>query len=233
MRISAVSLLAAILLINNASADLVDEGTMRGQNRIVFPDGSIYIGGLKKGKKQGSGIFLWADGAEYRGGFMNGEAHGTGLYLYPDGRRKRVVHNNGRLIDARMLSNVVMMGGCVFGEYYRNGRYTGWYKGDRIQGYVPHGRGVMRYDNFSIYSGQWEEGIMHGNGIISWADGSSYAGQWVRGKRTGNGTYVWPGGDRYRGAWKDNQMCGPGTYFYRDGKVVTGIWKEAVIQASE
>jgi hypothetical protein len=208
-------------------------GKRPGMQRIVSPDGSKYIGFLKDGKRHGAGRFVWPDGSEYRGEFREGEPDGEGIYWFPDGRRKRVSYKNGKQIEAKMISNTGRLGDCVYGEYESNGRYSGWYRGDRMKGYVPHGRGTMRYPNGSLYTGQWKKGRMHGNGTIKWEDGSQYAGQWVRGKRTGSGTYLWPNGDRYVGEWKDNQMCGKGTYYYSDGRVQQGVWKETTIKVNE
>ncbi|MBN2160022.1 MAG: hypothetical protein JW807_11555 [Spirochaetes bacterium] len=233
--VCSITLPGIITIIFASTAAFADEGPdmLPGMQRIVAPDGGTYIGFVRDGKRHGAGRFIWPDGAEYQGGFRDGEPHGDGIYWFPDGRRKEVSYKMGKLIAARMISNAVRLGDCIFGEYESNGRYKGWYRGDRMKGYIPHGRGTMRYLNGSVYSGQWEDGRMHGNGSIRWEDGSRYAGQWVRGKRTGSGTYIWPSGDRYVGEWKDNQMCGTGTYYYSDGRIRRGVWKETTIQVNE
>lgn len=196
------------------------------KNRTVFEDGSCYAGMLSAGKKEGFGIYLWSDGSEYRGVFRDGEPHGEGLYLYADGRRKRVTYDNGKLRKAYMVSNAVKIDGAGYGEYEFNGHYSGWYRGNKLKGYLPHGRGTMRYQNGSVYTGQWENGKMHGNGTIVWEDGAVYSGQWVHGKRTGHGSYTWATGDRYVGQWKENQFNGPGTFYHGTGAVEKGVWME-------
>lgn len=193
---------------------------------LMFPDGSYYEGQLKNHVKHGAGRHVGADGSEYRGGYADGKPHGEGTYSYPDGRRKKVLYDRGRLIESRFLSHDMDENGCIYGEFEFLGRYNGWFKGSKIKGFIPHGRGIMRYDNGSIFSGQWENGKMHGNGMVRWEDGSIYSGQWVHGKRSGFGTYIWPNGDSYVGEWKDNQLCGTGTYHYKNGKTVKGTWKE-------
>jgi hypothetical protein len=198
--------------------------------RVVFPDGSKYIGQIKDGKRHGHGRFINPDGSEYRGEFRNGEPHGKGISISSDGRRKRVSYDSGRMIEAHLINRTRTREGCVFGEFVGLGRYTGWYKGNRIKGYVPHGRGTMRYFNGSVYTGQWRNGKMHGNGAIKWEDASSYSGEWHEGKRTGYGTYTWPNGDTYVGQWKDNQMCGEGVYYHHDGRVQRGIWTEKTVR---
>ncbi len=134
------------------------------------------------------------------------------------------------MVEAHLINLTVTKGGCVFGEFVSIGRYTGWFKGSRTKGYVPHGRGTMRYFNGSVYTGQWRNGKMHGNGSVRWEDRSSYSGEWVDGKRTGYGTYTWPNGDIYVGRWKENEMCGEGIYYHHDGKVQKGIWTEKKVR---
>lgn len=203
------------------------------KNRIVFEDGSSYAGRLESGKKEGHGIYLWADGAEYRGEFRDGEPNGEGLYLYADGRRKRVTYAQGRLQKAFMISNAGRLDGAEYGEYDLNGHYSGWFRGNKMKGYLPHGRGIMRYLNGTVYTGQWENGKMHGNGKIVWEDGAEYSGQWARGKRTGYGSYTWASGDRYVGQWKENQLFGPGTFYHGNGVVEKGVWLEKTVVMNE
>jgi hypothetical protein len=213
--------------------DAGGNNTGQGAVRIVYPDGSRYLGHIRDGRRDGQGRYLLADGSEYRGEFREGKPHGSGIYFYADGRRKKVVHEAGRLIQSWFMEHDTTKEGCQFGEFTGPGRYTGWFRGNRIKGYVPHGRGIMRYRNGSVYTGQWKNGKMHGNGTIRWNDGTMYSGQWKMGKRTGFGTYIWPGGDKYVGQWNDNQICGTGTYYYQNGRVVSGEWKEAQVRVDE
>lgn len=215
------------------SAAVIDNVYDSPKIKVVFPDGSKYIGQMKYGKRHGQGKFVSADGSEYRGEFRDGEPHGKGIYISADGRKKRVIYDSGTLIEARLVEHAITKEGCIFGEFVCPGRYTGWFKGNRIKGYVPHGRGSMRYFNGSVYAGQWRNGKMHGNGAITWDDSSSYSGQWSEGKRTGYGTYTWPNRDTYVGQWKENQMCGEGIYYFHDGRVQRGIWKEKTVMIIE
>ncbi len=198
---------------------------------IQETDGSYYTGQVKNGLKHGRGRYVSADGSEYAGEFLEGKPHGWGIYHHPDGRSKKVLYQSGRLVEARLLSHETDAEGCVYGEFVCLGRYSGWFKGNKIKGYIPHGRGIMKYSNGSVFSGQWVNGKMHGNGSVRWDDGSIYTGQWEMGKRTGYGTYTWPNGDTYTGLWKENQMCGRGIYYYSDGKIKMGIWEEKKVTA--
>jgi hypothetical protein len=198
---------------------------------VIYPDGRRYSGAFHGACFHGRGRLVLPDGSEYRGWFNSGLPHGKGIYLHPDGRRSAVEHDEGKLMEGRIISNDILLDGARFGSFTQNGSYTGWFRGDRVRGYVPHGRGIMKYDNGSVYSGQWYEGKMHGNGSMQWEDGSRYCGNWVHGKREGFGSYAWPRGDRYVGGWKDNRMYGKGTYRYRDGRTVKGFWRDTTVMA--
>ncbi len=227
-----VSLLISIIIPANLSSGILDRDGGSCTVKTQFDDGSYYTGQIKDGMRHGHGIHVLADGSEYAGGYYAGKPHGTGTFWYPDGRRKWVLHDMGRLVESRFLAHDPNAEGCIFGEFISLGSYSGWFKGNKIKGYVPHGRGVMRYFNGSVFSGQWYNGKMHGNGTVRWEDGSLYAGQWEHGKRTGNGTYTWSNGDSYVGQWKENQMCGKGTYYYSTGKVKKGIWQEKKVSVN-
>ncbi|HOT43707.1 MAG TPA: hypothetical protein PLM53_04570 [Spirochaetota bacterium] len=220
------------LLIPRIAMPYPDEGTDAvSVVRIQSEDGSYYVGQVKDGLRHGRGRQVSADGSEYQGEFMNGEPHGNGIYYHPDGRRKKVVFQSGKLVESRFLSQEGGEPGCIFGDFVSLGRYSGWYKGNKVKGYTPHGRGIMRYFNGSVFSGQWEEGRMHGNGSVTWEDGAVYTGQWIRGKRTGFGTYRWSNGDTYVGEWKENQMCGKGVYYSSSGKIKKMTWNETTVTA--
>ncbi len=193
-----------------------------------YQDGAEYRGGWEQGLRHGRGVLVKPDGSEYRGRFRHGEAHGTGLYIYGNGLSKRVVFDNGILVSSDWVPIRSVPGECRYGSFIQNGKYTGWFKGDRVRGFVPHGRGEMKYFNGTVYSGQWKEGRMHGRGIIQWSDGSTYSGEWRDGKRTGRGTYTWASGSRYVGEWRDNVMDGRGT-MYREAEVLSGTWDQGLL----
>jgi hypothetical protein len=185
---------------------------------IEYPDGRRYAGETHDGKKHGIGILTFLDGSEYRGGFLNDVPEGAGLYIYPDGKMKKTFYKNGALQNSRW-ARAGIFEEAVYGKFFFDGSYSGWFKGNAVAGFSPHGSGIMRYKNGSVYSGQWNEGKMHGNGHIVWSDGSRYAGRWIKGKRTGFGSYTWPNGEVYTGIWSNNEICGPGILYRTDGSV--------------
>ncbi len=47
----------------------------------MWPDGAIYQGDYKNGKKEGKGKFIWSDGATYEGDFSDNNIHGLILFF--------------------------------------------------------------------------------------------------------------------------------------------------------
>ncbi len=54
---------------------------------MVFPDGAVYKGQLKKATniRHGFGIQIWPDGAKYEGYWSENMASGRGKYYHIDG----------------------------------------------------------------------------------------------------------------------------------------------------
>eukprot|EP01017_Pseudomicrothorax_dubius_P007010 TRINITY_DN12115_c0_g1_i3.p1 TRINITY_DN12115_c0_g1~~TRINITY_DN12115_c0_g1_i3.p1 ORF type:complete len:151 (+),score=40.11 TRINITY_DN12115_c0_g1_i3:414-866(+) len=84
------------------------------------------------------------------------------------------------------------------------------------------------------YSGLWIENMPHGQGLMLYEDGSSYDGDWEKGLRSGNGKMVRVlGKDRetgeiiqevYLGQFKDDFFHGNGTLTNSDTSYYKGQW---------
>lgn len=55
------------------------ENEFCGNGKMTFNDGSLYIGGFRKGKKEGEGRFEYCDGATYVGSFLY-DTYDTGTF---------------------------------------------------------------------------------------------------------------------------------------------------------
>ena len=49
---------------------------------ILFPDGDIYIGGFKIGKREGNGECRYGNGRIYTGDWKDGKPHGKGKMIF-------------------------------------------------------------------------------------------------------------------------------------------------------
>ncbi|KAL6909114.1 hypothetical protein GGI43DRAFT_394624 [Trichoderma evansii] len=118
-----------------------------------------------------------------------------------------------------------------------------------IVGYEPHGKGIMRYSDGTVYEGQWEHSNYSGTGTYTSKD-EEYVGSWVNGIKsghgkltTGNGLFVYDGwfvndqrsgtgtrkclesGVSYTGQWSKDVPSGKGTWHWADGSWWESKWK--------
>lgn len=116
----------------------------------------------------------------------------------------------------------------------KTGQYTGsaysvttgppWYLS---LGYDPHGKGIMRFSDGSVYEGQWEHGNYSGTGKYT-SNNEEYAGSWVNGIRSGHGKLITNDGlNIYDGWFVNGQRSGAGTVkLVQTGISYTGQWKK-------
>lgn len=204
-------------------------GLRHGIGSMQYPDGSVFFGRWENDEKTGEGTSLFSDGSEFKGIFKNGQPDGEGIFIASDGVLKKVCFREGKLISSSPIDFEKVQGTVRYGTVLAlGGVYTGWYGGIRATGFIPERRGRIRWEDGSIYSGQWNNGKMHGRGVMKWPDGSSYAGEWNNGRRSGFGTYTWKSGSKYMGGWKDNRKNGPGIAVYADGTIQRGMFFDDV-----
>ena len=145
---------------------------------------------------------LRADGC-YEGALLQGRRHGRGLMRWNPGRGKIV----------------------VTAKDYRSREAS--YEGDWVDD-VPHGSGVMLFENGDRYQGNFVMGHAEGQGSKTWAQppraGDSYQGQWRADMRHGQGEMRWSAGDRYKGQWRDGMRHGQGEHHWADGQWYKGEW---------
>lgn len=135
-------------------------------------------------------------------------------------------------------------------EYEAGLTYLGEWRGGQFGG---HGT-LVRHDNNSKYTGQWNLGREHGFGTRTllnpdlpgpWnADAraamviarqgapvelgpamTSYSGNWCKGYRHGSGTAIYADSSYFRGAWVRGNRDGEGVEERTDGSYYSGGWK--------
>ncbi|XP_020797444.2 alsin isoform X2 [Boleophthalmus pectinirostris] len=85
----------------------------------------------------------------------------------------------------------------------------------------------------ATYEGWWLAGKLHGRGVLKWPDGRIYSGEFRNGLEEGYGEYIAPNktlhkNDFYQGYWKDGKMHGLGTYRYANGEVYEGSFQNGM-----
>jgi hypothetical protein len=86
--------------------------------------------------------------------------------------------------------------------------------------------GPHELENFSVYIGQWKNGVRHGRGKHLWKDGSIYEGYFKDNMAHGHGRLIHSDADVYEGEWLNDKAHGKGVYTHADGARYEGQWIE-------
>lgn len=164
-----------------------------GNGTMVYPDGAIYTGDFRDGKRNGFGECYFPRNAKFKGTWQNDLPHGNGTMVEADGSRQSGYWGRGRLLAAENSIPVKQSSGastqddpgCISGNCI-NGSGTYVYK-DQVR-YVgtfmnakPHGQGIVYYPNGDRYTGRLEAGKLHGRGKLTSNNGREIQGHWEDG----------------------------------------------------
>jgi hypothetical protein len=101
------------------------------------------------------------------------------------------------------------------------GGFIGTYNGGWMNGKpdTTGGRsdGIFRFNNGTIYNGQFKDGHLHGKGILELNDGRNYNGNFVNSHMEGVGKMTYPNGDTYAGDFKNSKKDGVGILITNNG----------------
>jgi hypothetical protein len=61
-----------------------DHGRL-GKGKMIYEDGSVYIGPFRDDQRNGQGTYTFRDGSVYKGSFVNDSMHGDGAMRWPNG----------------------------------------------------------------------------------------------------------------------------------------------------
>lgn len=100
---------------------------------------------------------------------------------------------------------------------------SGLYSGSvTVEALVPHGKGMLLYENSRIYDGGWVDGKWHGEGCWQNINGDVYNGAFDNEKRHGYGVYRWENGNEYAGDFDRDQRHGKGKFTFENGNIYEG-----------
>ncbi len=98
----------------------------KGRVKITYHRGTVYEGGLNRGRYAGSGTYAWSDGSYYKGIFKNGKLNGNGTYTAANGDRYEGLFRKNRY-EGRgtyMWSDGSKFAGTFKDGQILEGRYT-------------------------------------------------------------------------------------------------------------
>lgn len=164
----------------------IGNGKMEGEGKIIFKDGATYEGGWKLGKKEGFGAFVFPCGFEYLGSFKNDEMHGEGVLRLSETESLSAVWENGKVQGN--------------GTHFRNdgSQFIGEYKEGK-----PDGQGMIVWESKDTMRGVWRNGLLEESSNFQFEDGSSIVQFWKNGKIQKKAIFIQANGFRLSGAPDD------------------------------
>lgn len=170
---------------------------MSGKGSFTWPSGDKYVGDFLNNYRTGEGIYYFGEGKwqgdRYEGEFLNDYRHGFGIYYKANGEIIYGKWDEGKLIDKyenkqayenainppfipiykKEFPKVVESFDVKVINYSNGGKYYGNVNVDR----KPDGYGLMIWDDFTCYIGEFKNNQMDGYGIVFYEDGTVHMGK--------------------------------------------------------
>lgn len=179
-----------------------------------------YNGDLIRDKPHGWGIKNWKNGDEYKGYFKNGYECGEGT----------LTKKNGDIYNGNFDQGVFNGKGIY--KFSNGNLYEGEFKDGKMKGYgkiVYSSEGDLQKID---YEGQFENNLPHGKGVLRLENGSIYRGEFKEGKMCGKGKMDIKrikgedeGNQIYEGEFFDDLFEGYGIYYENKRIVYKGYWR--------
>jgi hypothetical protein len=101
-----------------------------------------------------------------------------------------------------------------------------------VSGDCENGFGTWKWDNGTIYKGEFQNKARGGYGYYLFENGDIYVGEWQNNERHGYGVYYFSDHSaykRYSGEWRANQRSGMGILHFSDENIAPrfGVWENS------
>ena len=94
-----------------------------------------------------------------------------------------------------------------------------------LSGNCNNGYGVKKYQDGTLYIGEWWNDTPSGKGTVIWSDGSIYIGDFEKGAYNGAGTHF-TAKSLYIGEFENDLPNGYGTFFMNPGSMYVGNFEK-------
>ena len=187
-----------------------DDNLKPMENQEYLTGGFTYSGDLKLGHFNGIGTIDFQNNERLFGNFTDGRLDGEGVF-----------YSNTEQSDVWRFTGVFEDGLVKSGTFYlNNGETIEYNPGAAANALIGHN---WQYDGFFSMSGQ------SGTGVFTFNDGSVYSGEFANGLADGEGTYTDPSGRIiYAGEFKAGLFEGQGSYYSPDGWSYEGSFKNGL-----
>jgi len=231
-----------------------ENGQLNGIAEIITNIG-LYQGEVVKSIENGKGKMVWNDHSEYDGDWRDGLPHGMGNFKaanqevyegdFKEGKKEgrgRKIFLNYDIYDGEWLDDIICgQGTMIYGSYSPDEdnlkpKYVGEWKNNMRDGF-----GIMRFEDESVYEGDWIANKRHGKGklkmIFMTPEGEkqhmTYEGQFQNDNISGYGVMIWSNGDVYKGEWENGKRQGRGQLKFKDKGWIYGIFNnDELVDAS-
>ncbi len=181
-------------------------GQAHGKGRYLFSDKERYEGDFFKGKFDGVGAFYYADGSIFIGNWKDNKRNGEGKLHYKDGRKIAGVWKDDQLIDEANgfhNSELAQENREKEREYETNNSIRKRYWKDCNNSYCHEETGQLKYQDGSIWQGEFINGQPEGVGVLKYSDGNKYEGEVSNHAPNGEGVMYFSNGQVVGGTWND------------------------------
>ena len=193
-------------------------GTIYGDNRIIYPNGDLYVGEYRNKRPHGKGKMTWTNGNWQEGIFVDGELHDKqgSQYIAQYQRTDR-----GQFTRGERTGRGVML--------WKSGeRYEGEWNEDGM-----NGQGKYTEPNGSWSEGNFLNGNLHGQGKSYYPPNEiTKTGKFQHGRLVGAVQYRWDWGDHFKGHVSTTDSAYVyGYYYYKNGgrakgAFINGTWNK-------
>lgn len=175
-----------------------DHNLLNGESIITYKDGSKYVGTIKNFLREGVGTLYFHDGGRIKATWRNNLIHGQSEIIkddcivycqWVDGRPNNqckilFTNNNNSTCQSNRQSNRRSTYWSTYQSICQS-----IYQGECDEKFRPHRWGMMKYEDGSVYRGEWSHGLRDGYGFFRMSSGDYYNGYWHDDKKHYIGIY--------------------------------------------